>query len=376
LHLGQTEEAAKVGKIIEVYEIAKVGMDAVRELPFAEQQEAAEKMFSDIYRRDNAALVDKVKGASMSALNREQQQFIKDPAAYAAGVLQNAGQQNEKETPEQTARKNMAVQKHLAQGIYGFKPRVFSSAQVNSIKNDLADAAKDPLEKLDMLKDMRFVYGDLSHQAFTEAEVPAGAIAATSLYIDRPESQIFARDLVSISLLKDSDIPDNPNMTSGEARQMATDNEAVAFQNRMAQVTRHPMNILAATGLEKAATRMALFGRGDDLKEFDKAYDYISTDEALLRIPRNIDTAGIGRNLKWFRHNIRDFLPEGYDDEQVRKIQQNGIWISMGDKIGLVVDGIMARGRDGKILAIGLREMKAARLQPDWLFTEHADIGD
>ncbi len=371
LRLGKPEAAVDLKKTREIYEQARPYLDASSNLPFAEQKAQFEAAFSkpDMMRPDNAAIVTKVRSMSAANMQKRMQAFAKDPAAYAATLLKKQAQSAkiapepegppQQDTPEQAARRNMALQEAMAKGMPGFTAQVLTAAQVDALKTELNDPAKDSTAKLQKLIGLSTQYGSLAFKAMQELELPAGAAAAANLAMDDGRNLVFARDLLAVSLMKDGEIPENPNLKTGEAKKQAMEMETVEFYRRMAEANPHPLVIHTASGMQDVSTRMVRLGRGESMKDFGKAYEYVMNDANLLRLPRHmkLDSAQVESSLGVVRSNIKDFLPEGFTDEQVRKVQQNGVWITTGDsQVALMAGGMLVTGRDGKPIAFPLSE--------------------
>ncbi len=356
LRLGQSEAAQDIRKAHEVYEQAKPYLDASSNAPFAEQARSLESAFAGLRRPDNAALVDKIEHSARSALQGRMQAFVKDPAGYAASRMQAAGT-DENESPEQHAQRSIKLQEELGRGVPGFEPKVLSAVQAKEVKDKLKDVNVSPDTKFDLLSGLKG-YGSLSRRAFSELGISDAAAAAVSLAHDNPYALSVARDMLSASLMKDSDLPQTGETDKAAARTKALESDELKYRNARAAALHSPLDVKTAKDMQEASTRMLLLGSGESLKEFSKSYAYVTEPQVMLRVPRHlgIDAEAAEYGLKLALNTLEGKLPPGLDKVTIGALKQRAVWVGQGDYAVLMNDGMAVPDRDGKPLTMDLRE--------------------
>ena len=375
MDLNQVEGAADLRKTIEVYKTTKDGVDAVRELPFAERPAAMEKVFSGIYRPDNAAMVDKVKAASMAALQREQTSFLNDPTGYVRSLEpQGESEQADAGKTSIAALENMQKQAELGKGIPGFFPQVLTAAAAKDTKELLKNDSVLMQDKFERVLSVKANYGDrLGEQAFSELGLGGGENYAASMVMELGDVALpFARDFFSVSLMKDSEIPNLDNdVKKKDAMAIALKNKAVNWLTAVAsKMPTSDAALKQSRGVQNTAARMFLLGLAKDLKELSAPYDFYTERDALLRIPKNkgIDVDDAARGLRTVLDTIETRLPK-MEREKIERLKQRAFWLSTEDNRAVLMnEGMAVPGKDGKPITEDLRE--AASIRPgfndDW----------
>lgn len=388
--LGGSETAADMRLDMDLYLTARPFVDAAANMPFVQQYGEVQAIFNDMANETNAERVFTIRDQVLAKVQANEEAFRKDPFSVVAHMPGFAEQYETGGPVDETnidyVQRNIAMQQTMAEGMGGnFTPHVMPATMVAQTKEKILDPAVSPAEKLKMLAGVYGTYGKFSVQAFRELGLPEGAIAAAYLATTDPDRQIFARDLLAASLMKDGDIPDNPNLSRADAKKAILENEEINYLLRAQNVLRNDEAVAFQRGMQDATANMLLLGWSKSLDELTMPFSYVDDPNVLLRIPTNTGlnadaiTFGLNKELQ----AIGDILPEYVSPETVESIRQNAVWMNTGDgKAVLIFDRKEVASRDGGPISFDMYELQRRHLQEStrtpsvWLETGRMHYGD
>ncbi|MDL2315712.1 hypothetical protein LJC59_01325 [Desulfovibrio sp. OttesenSCG-928-A18] len=337
---------------------------------FDQQRADIEAWFGKNIGRHNAAMMSKVKDATLRQIDANQKRFLQDQAGYIAAREYALGDRgapgaSQRRSVETQARENMRMQEELGAGIPGFTAKVLSAAQATEVKGKITSVDVPAAEKLDLLASMHVAYGALSHKVFEQLDLPPGVLAAVNIAINDSDRTIFARDLLEVSLLSDENIKAASVMTPDEARKLAMENSDVQYAMQAFLMAPGQESAKHMQGMSEAVSRMARIGKKEALEGLTQPYHYIlDEDRHNIRISKiqGLDPDRVEYGLGAILEKVETLLPKGTSKEEAQRIKQAGRWQSTDDGHAvLVYDGRQVPGQGGLPIAVSFTQAASIR---------------
>ena len=172
LDLGQTDAALELKESRTLYQQAEPLLRSSPNEPLLARSQQAQSAIEALRTPQNSARVDKVMGAVLGDISREQAKFKHDPAGYVAG---NPLLQDEGLTPEAKIKTSLELQQRIGAGM-GVTPQVLAAPQAAELQQRYEGTA-DFGEKAKIGMALYQMYGRYAVTAATEAKMPAALIS-------------------------------------------------------------------------------------------------------------------------------------------------------------------------------------------------------
>lgn len=329
----------------------------------------------------NAAAIDKMKTEITRQLQKQQSEFLKDPAAYASnisrfGILKNQqdpsvppqpeGKEGQELTEEEVlkgqaenrVRENMALQKRLS-GDPNFIPMPMGAERVKKVKDRMADQNLSPMAKFDEVKYIMAEHGEFAQHALNQLSLDGGAIvAATALGQLGVKFEPATRALFGHALMPDAAVYDETRKKT-DFLSDARKNEFVTFYTKANDmIGAASPHGLQTPELVNAAAKMLATGNDKLLTELSDGYSYINVEQggfskgfgrtpvranAILAIPKHlgIDPEAVAYSAGRYTEQLENVLPTTNADA-IAALKQTAVWVSTNDgkSIQLYKDGL------------------------------------
>lgn len=393
---GHAEEAAEVGKIIELREQAYTYMQDNAELPIAEQLTKAEKDFAarrNVQNMDIVKDIDHTKAAVIKDLNEKAKSFANDPAAY---VAKNAALQDkegaEKMSFQERTRRSLELQQEVGKGMV-FDPKIFSKQEKLAYRSEY-DKQPTAEAKVMWLSGKEKEWGPYFQSALAEMEMPKTVVGIAPILNDLTQSDaaLFlkaatadAKTETNASGVKEEDAKSNVESSKlGKA----------LLETRSANIVNDGVTKIV-DDMIKTLTVANIMGM--DVDAISNKYDISTSNQSFLFIPKkyNVNADIISEYLQTQRDTVKEKLlanppkftgitfangttmtpeqEETYWRKGINECFSQAVWMMTGEKEVLLInpktEQPYAYG-DGKLVAfdveaLGREAAMAGDFEPD-----------
>ena len=278
LDLGQTDAALELKESRTLYQQAEPLLRSSPNEPLLARSQQAQSAIEALRTPQNSARVDKVMGAVLGDISREQAKFKHDPAGYVAG---NPLLQDEGLTPEAKIKTSLELQQRIGAGM-GVTPQVLTAPQAAELQQRYEGTA-DFGEKAKIGMALYQMYGRYAVTAATEAKMPAALISIAQVAPNFTSGEV-AKFLVAA----EATAKDLPPLTPDEKKNREAAAANSPFLRTLATMQRtmyvSPQQAQFAADMAKTLTNYSLMG--GNLKDFESKFQIVNDSDMAIIAPR------------------------------------------------------------------------------------------